>query len=131
MQDPASIIEALRAHIDRHASPLANTTVEPLGYFAKVCSRRTPVVVAATVATGFSFNMLYTIQGSEPDESYGVVLQPFFMERDTVVNRAAAKVCVFPCSRPNRPPLSSAIIDNRLEVNMLYINMLITSRFAP
>lgn len=51
-QDPASVIEALRAHIDRHASPLANTTIQPLGYFAK----------------------------------------PFFMERDTVVNRAAAKV---------------------------------------
>lgn len=51
-QDPAAVMEALKAHIDRHASPLANTTVQALGYFAK----------------------------------------PFFMERDTLMNRAAAEV---------------------------------------
>mmetsp|Transcript_19066 Transcript_19066/g.57602 ORF Transcript_19066/g.57602 Transcript_19066/m.57602 type:complete len:508 (-) Transcript_19066:681-2204(-) len=51
-QDPAAVLEALSAHVHRHSSPLANTTVTPLGWFAK----------------------------------------PFVMERDTVVNRAAAKV---------------------------------------
>lgn len=58
--------------------------------------------------------MLHQIQGAEYDKCECVVVQPFFMERDTVVNRAAAKVCAFFCSwaaavSGKQPALSAAI----------------------
>ena len=39
-QQPGRVLAALEAHIRRHSSPLANTTVTPLGWFAEVCSCR-------------------------------------------------------------------------------------------